>query len=330
MQFAQKEVYIGDTAAMRGTLSGADVLEYGEAADSSWDATCVQLGAGILNATIDFLAGPDFLLYQESWGQRFHNLGVMRHGKLAFGIPEQTGNNITRFWGRPRPSNRLPFVRSNKALDMITSPGETLIVLEITEVEFHRIFQQLTGREAARFLESGDFILVSESAIAGVLDFWKFVLNSTQSGAVSRFGKVDLVASLVRAMNVPEVSSMTNLRTKVLVERVLLEAEASRYQYTVPELSVRLGFSRRSIEYAFREHLGTSPEAYFRLRRLNRCHLELARADPDCETVTDIVTRCGFYQPGRFATIYRQYFGERPSETLKKPSPSVPVAIDMR
>jgi integrase len=66
-------------------------LRYAEAVKESWDAAFVQLSAGHLNASIDFLAGEQLVLYRESWAQRLHTAGAVRPGIIAFGIPADTG-----------------------------------------------------------------------------------------------------------------------------------------------------------------------------------------------------------------------------------------------
>ena len=41
-------------------------------------------------------------------------------------------------------------------------------------------------------------------------------------------------------------------------------------------------------------------------------------AGPEETTVTDVMTRWGVWEFGRFAGIYRGHFGELPSETLRR------------
>jgi AraC-like DNA-binding protein len=69
--------------------------------------------------------------------------------------------------------------------------------------------------------------------------------------------------------------------------------------------------------------LGMSPNRYLRLRRLNRVRTALQRAKPAPGLITELARRFGFSELGRFATSYRQTFGEAPSATLR----SSPQAI---
>ncbi len=58
-----------------------------------------------------------------------------------------------------------------------------------------------------------------------------------------------------------------------------------------------------------------SPKQYLLLRRMHLARRALRDSAPGETTVTDIATRHGFWQFGRFAGEYRSLFGEAPSTT---------------
>jgi len=87
---------------------------------------------------------------------------------------------------------------------------------------------------------------------------------------------------------------------------------------TISALCAVAGVSARTLEYGFREHLGMTPVRYARLVRLNGARRDLLRASPQTTTVTDVALGWGFSEFGRFAGEYRRFFGERPSETLRR------------
>jgi AraC-like DNA-binding protein len=84
----------------------------------------------------------------------------------------------------------------------------------------------------------------------------------------------------------------------------------------VPELCASIGVSERTLRICCQEQLGVSPKRYVLLRRMHLVHQALREGDRNTTTVTEIATRYGFWQFGRFAGEYKAIFDELPSITL--------------
>lgn len=82
-------------------------------------------------------------------------------------------------------------------------------------------------------------------------------------------------------------------------------------------LAADLGISRRSLFHVFRTTLGVGPRRFFELKRLYALRASLRQQDDASTTVTAEATQLGFSELGRLAGLYRDHFGETPSETLK-------------
>ena len=89
----------------------------------------------------------------------------------------------------------------------------------------------------------------------------------------------------------------------------------------VGELATAARVSERTLRRAFNEYFGVGPVRYLLLRRLHLINRALRAADPDTVSVTELLARHGEWEFGRFASRYRQLFGERPSETLRAKRP---------
>jgi len=93
-----------------------------------------------------------------------------------------------------------------------------------------------------------------------------------------------------------------------------LQAHADQ-PVSIEDLSAQVGVSGRTLYEGFRKYLGVSPMRYLRDLRMSRARADLL--DPARpRSVTEVATRWGFFQLGRFAIDYRQRFGESPSDTL--------------
>jgi len=90
---------------------------------------------------------------------------------------------------------------------------------------------------------------------------------------------------------------------------------------SIAELALGLGVSRRTLELAFRDYMGLSPARYLAVLRLNAVHRELLNACEENQRVADLAAQHGIAHLGRFASGYRQMFGELPSQTLRRARP---------
>lgn len=81
------------------------------------------------------------------------------------------------------------------------------------------------------------------------------------------------------------------------------------------ELSRLAGMSDRGLRNAFRRERGVSPKQFQTRERLIEAHRALCGAGAG-DRITDIATRHGFFELGRFAQLYRHAYGETPSQTL--------------
>jgi AraC-like DNA-binding protein len=85
----------------------------------------------------------------------------------------------------------------------------------------------------------------------------------------------------------------------------------------VTELCGALAVTERSLERACQDHLGMGPKRYLWLRRLHMARLALIATDRSHATVAQIALAHGFWELGRFAVRYHEFFGEPPSATLR-------------
>jgi AraC-like DNA-binding protein len=128
-----------------------------------------------------------------------------------------------------------------------------------------------------------------------------------------------LVEAMVDCLVVPDRHEDTAARRRHIriMQRfhAALEASHDRAVY-LPELCARIGASGRTLRLCCHEHLGMSPKQYLLLRRLHLAREALRQTAPTM-TVTDIATRFGFWELGRFSVRYKALFGESPSATRR-------------
>jgi AraC-like DNA-binding protein len=90
----------------------------------------------------------------------------------------------------------------------------------------------------------------------------------------------------------------------------------------IVEICAMLGVSDRLLRECCEEHLGMGPSRYLRLRRMQQVHRALRNENPNAISVSEVAMEYGISNLGRFAADYRAVYGELPSATLRRASPS--------
>jgi AraC-like DNA-binding protein len=76
--------------------------------------------------------------------------------------------------------------------------------------------------------------------------------------------------------------------------------------------------SKRGLELAFQAMVRITPCRFLKQNRMNRVRKELRASNRATGNVTDILSRWGVSELGRFAVEYKRLFGESPSTTLSR------------
>ncbi len=82
------------------------------------------------------------------------------------------------------------------------------------------------------------------------------------------------------------------------------------------EVGAAAGCSVRALQLAFRSFRDTTPLLAIRRVRLEAARDAIRTSDGET-TVTELASRFGFANPGRFTRLYRDAFGESPAEALR-------------
>jgi len=113
--------------------------------------------------------------------------------------------------------------------------------------------------------------------------------------------------------------SLTQGQHAIVMRRFRRVVEANPEQpLYIPEICKAIRVASRTLRMCCQEHLGMGPKRYLLLRRMHLARRALRQAASDARSVTDIATRFGFWQLGRFAVEYQSLFGESPSATLRR------------
>ena len=136
-----------------------------------------------------------------------------------------------------------------------------------------------------------------------------FLLLQFTAGRPSASGHPEAVAGRETAM-----PSAPHIRRRLDRLRDYADAQLTN-PVTLADMARACSLSVRQLNAVCQQHYGTSPIAWLRQLRLQAAYQSL-RSDPLAD-VSTVAMRYGFTHLGRFAALYRQTFGELPSQTRK-------------
>jgi AraC-like DNA-binding protein len=88
--------------------------------------------------------------------------------------------------------------------------------------------------------------------------------------------------------------------------------------YTIADMVEDLQLSKRTIQHGFKHYLGFTPKEYQQYIRLNGIRNTILNVKDPHTSLSEIAARYNYYHLGYFSTEYKKFFGESPSETLRK------------
>jgi len=145
------------------------------------------------------------------------------------------------------------------------------------------------------------------------------VVATSARGAPPRrrdLGEADAVSAIADLLAGPGGHAATHVAAaRLAAVEAWIDAHLQE-PITIGRLCAIAGVGARSLQAAFASLRGVSPLRFVAERRLAAARGRLLRSG-EARDVTSVALEVGFAHLGRFATLYRQAYGESPSQTLR-------------
>ena len=301
---------------------------------SGWSQKYEQLKAGHFQGSLSELCMGSTRVFLERTSHALRQECTVPADYVWFGLPFSEARSV-RINGVAVQPGRIALQRGGRNFELVT-PDELnfwgVVVKEDVLIAYARQFE----REA--WLAD-----VLDHPVLGVNEARKQVMQGICSEILSQprqSEQYSLAAPLRQSLSDETLSALFPLfsaaeplsadrssghQRQRLVDRAdaYVRSNSDRL-VTVSELCTALNTSRRALQIGFQDVLGVSPHAYIRAVSLNGVRSQLNNPDSPYASVQDAAAAYGFWHMSQFALDYRQLFGERPSETIKRRHRSVP------
>ncbi|MEX1045384.1 MAG: helix-turn-helix domain-containing protein [Chthoniobacterales bacterium] len=305
-----------------GVIQRDAIEDMAGAVRNFFDLEAVQLEPGACRCKIEFIAAGSVFFYREHYPLRTHLTGELLHNRFGFAVPVQ-GPSL-KFSGEEMDRCRLASAMTGEQMEVFAPGGLKQFVVLMDHAQLLSLADTAgLPTEVQRALRPGrpGMPLVSKPrAVAALSQRLQQLLR------LAAIGELEADAAYVedwvyaQALAVLDVKDAPAGRPSaaVLVRRAVEATEAYGGPVRVAHLCRTLRVSPGTLENAFKVVAGVTPHTFFLRRRLSQVREVLLREDPLERRVTEIATEFGFSELGRFSVRYREMFGEKPSETLRR------------
>lgn len=293
-----------------------------------WSLRCLQTSSGALDGGARELHAEGVQLLEEHYRHVMTNhYGVAAPESIAFVFPVRMYSE-GMFNGRTWNAGEFCVWNTNREFNAIAPPCDLLCLI-------------VDRGMLADYLLQTEHVEVEQS-----LRNYSFSVSSLQNDPPSVLRLVDLMeASFDGHWDVTTSKAQQTVRQEVLetiAPFVIAQIDGDHYRrgyschtglvrrardvalsqmdapLQVGELCRALNVSRRTLQESFQVVLGISPLSYLRTLRLNGARRDLLAG----HSVKEVTETWGFWHWSRFSQEYRRLFGELPSATMRRVSPS--------
>ena len=295
-------------------------------AQGHWSLHYEQLSPGHFKGHLHQVDLPGVTLLREDTA-----VAVRQRGRLdpwVYGFAMALHDRQELFFNGQRVPDHAIMCGKGDEVDLVTPARFTLIALVVERRLLNPLWERMYNKPLAHWLENQLVLSTSDAkahALRGLhLDLLEQSSNleaNAHSAQAQRQLRDDILMEWIEALPAQvDTSELPSLqRRKRLVDKACeLMLGHSDEPLSILDVCSRLGTSRRKLNYAFQDVLGTSPVKYLRTLRLNGARRALRQATTNT-TVQDVAMHWGFWHLSQFAQDYRQLFGELPSHTLQQP-----------
>lgn len=291
-----------------------------------YDLDLRQIDRGFFSATLQQIQCESVFLSRITTTRRMEAHGNPPPGLRTFGIP--TDNCQPFIWRNQFSSgNTIQIYKPNTELDMLTHLLFEAIDVSITQEYFDTLNQQWGFPELDKLINNREMVVCDPVIMQQLRNTLRFICVTADSGPglveeshelqdLIKYKVPSLLAQALMNSQTPGSMKIPPKQNQALILAMDHIQETPLNKLSFNKFCRENSINIRTLQRAFLDRYGVSPNYYVRALRLNDARKELSKCDPNVARISDIARSHGFSHMSQFATDYRRHFGELPSETM--------------
>ena len=275
-----------------------------------WSTDFRQVDRGIASVQLRHRMTPLINALDVRFTRSTASVGTVQAGHRTFGIVGK--DNGCTWCGHDASSHQI--LRFDAHADFFTFTPSDFIgrTLSVDEALLTRLSERLGFHDFVRELDTSQDVLERDPE---AVRLFRLLYDRPMHSERDLIEVAEGIITLVGSSHDTKIKAWQRNSSRLLDDALDYIRMHARDAITVADVCAALGVGYRRLDRAFKRHLGHGPKDSILAYRLNGVRDELRSSDP-AGIVSDIANAWGFWHLGDFARVYRNEFGELPSETL--------------
>lgn len=301
------------------TFSDLDLFSFNKLA-IAWHLDLIQLRPGRFSANLSQIICDECQLGYAKFNTAVKQEGVSPPGVWTFAF----ANEIKLYWRNYKVQPRSIIIYApGSEINAVSEANFEVLTFSISEELLRTIAEEANVEDLLETLRSKE-VVTTKDPLCGALR--KGILLEIKKHQKKQNAQIDMefVASfikgllgLIRSSTIPTEKVSRNKRLELLKNAEQYIKENISEAISVSEIASKFGVSERTLLYAFKNRFEMGPKAFIKSLQLNHVHHTL-HGGKDIASISAIARASGFWHLGQFYKDYKKFFGELPSDTLRK------------
>ena len=284
-----------------------------------WNLEFTQLKPGRLSVNFAQVIDSDVQLGYGHWNIAVRQEGTSPDGMWTFAFP----NEVKLFWRNYIVSEASILVYApNSTINAVSDNGFEVITFSISEKLLFSLASRNKCLDIINNIEDSEVLVTNGqdfSALRRLIHTEMKKYISGQKKHIEEFDRDKFLSGLCALINsskksTKKVSTASRLELLVRSETTMLNNLTN--SLTIAELAKRYNVSERTLLYTYKKRYDLGPKAFLKVLELNNVYHILREGIDD--SIASAARQNGFWHMGQFYRDYKAFFGELPSDTLKK------------
>jgi len=286
---------------------------------AGWCIEFRQVDAGDSPTELMQIAAPGVLLSRARFERAYDQQGESPVGMRTVALLEQGVEDVT-WCGRPFGETGLAVFPDADGFEASSRPGFGVWTLSIADDLLARRGEEVGRPDLVEGLmrtgvRSADPLKLARLRTALTTVARRLSCREAVDALIR--GLPERVLEILASADAAPAAPSQRLRDRAFERARAYALDRAVDGATVTGMREASGASWRTLDYAFRERLGVTPQGFLKAIRLDALRKALLAADSSARIV-DVATEHGFWHMGQLAADYRAQFGELPSSTLTR------------